>query len=235
MKKLLILILIIILTGCDINYDLVITDKGEVKEKFYIYIDNETIKNNSMSNDEYLDYYSNLYMNLDNYKNFKIKTKEGKTESYFIVTNNYNNLNDYIESYSFKNMFNRAILEQVGKYTSFQTTSNTFLQSIKNDELLSEENIKNKYIINIKFYTEVVNHNADKVDLKNNIYTWYVDSNTTKDNIYFKYGSKKRYDVIIKDIIERNLFVFITILSIVVILLTSIIYILIKGKKNNEI
>lgn len=234
MKKLLIL-LVIILTGCDIKYDLVITDKGEVKEKFIISIDNEIIKNNSMSNDEYLDYYSNLYLKQDNYKNFKIKTKEGKEESYFIVKNNYNNLNSYIESYSFKNMFDNAMIEQVGKYTSFQTTNNIFLKNIKNDTLLSEETLKNKYTINIKFYTEVVNSNADEIDLKNNIYTWYIDSNTTKDNIYFKYGSKKRIDVIIKDVIQRNLFVFIVVSSTILILLISTFYILIKAKKNNEI
>ena len=235
MKKIFILAVLILLTGCDVKYDLTITNKEEVKEKIYIYVDNKTIENSSMSKDEYLDYYSNLYLQNSGYENYKVNTKSDNKISSFIVTRKYSNLDDYVASVSFKNMFNNATIERIGSYTKFETSKNQFLESIKNDEIVSEDSKNNTYTINIKFYNEIVNHNADKVDKKSNIYTWIVNKNTTKDNLYFKIGPKVRYDVMILDYIQNNLISIIIIGGIILFILMTSLYIYIKIKKNNEI
>lgn len=235
MKKIFILILLIFLTGCDVKYNLTITNKEEVKEKFYVYIDSKTIQNSSMSKNEYLDYYSHLYLQNTGYKNYKVDTKSDDKLSSFIITREYSNLDDYASSISFKNMFNNANIERIGNYTSFQTSKNQFLENINNDELISEDSKNNTYTINIKFYNEVVNHNADKVDEKNNIYTWVINKDTTKDNLYFKIGPKVRYDVMIFDYIQNNLISIIVISGIILFILIASLYIYIKIKKNNEI
>lgn len=235
MKKLLLMISLLFLTGCSVNYDLVITDKEEVKETFYVYVDNEIIKNNSMSIDEYLDYYASLYSQNKSYKDFKITTKEGKNKSYFKVTRNYDSLDDYINSYSFKSMFDTANIERSSKYTSFTTSSNAYLKALKNDELISEDNQYDSFKISIKFYNEVINHNADKVDKNNNIYTWYVSEDSENDYIYFKTGPKVKYLVVLKDKISENI-LSISAIGISIILVVSIVgYIYTKSKKNNEI
>ncbi len=235
MKKIFIFFVILLLTGCNVQYDLTITNKEEVREKFYVFIDNNTIDNSNMSKDEYLDYYSNLYLQNSGYENYKVDTKKGKDISSFIVTRNYENLNDYITSVSFKNMFYNATIERIGNYTSFETSKNQFLESIKNNEIVSEDMKKNTYTINIKFYNQVVNHNADEVDEKNNIYTWIVNKDTTKNTLYFKIGPKVRYDVMILDYIQNNLLLLSIIGIIILFILITSLYIFIKIKKNNEI
>lgn len=236
MKKLIILVIaLLFLSGCEIKYDLVITDKEEIKENIYVYIPNENIAEYNMSVPEFLDYYSNVYLENEGYENFEVTSKEGKNVSYIKATRNYSSLDEYKNSYSFKNLFNTAVIERVGNYVSFTTSENMFLQSIKNNELVEMSEADKTYEINIKFYNEVANHNADKVDEKNNIYTWNINKNTTKDKIYFKIGPKVRYDVKIMDYIQNNLTTLIVIGSIFVLIIVTSIYFYIKVKKSNEI
>lgn len=236
MKKIiLIIVTLIFLTGCEVKYDLVITDKETVKESFNVYVDNNEIYKSGMTIQEYLDYYSHLYLENEGYENFVVKGIEDKNVSRFLVKRNYSNLDDYIKSYSFKNLFNTASIERIGSYISFTTSNNTYLESIKNDEILSENNENYTYEINIKFYNEVVNHNADKIDEKNNIYTWTIDKNTIKNNIYFKIGPDVRYDVVIKDYIQNNIITISLIGGLLIILILFCGYVYVKIKKNNEI
>ena len=73
MKKIIFCILMLLfLTGCDVQYDLVVTNKEKIRETIYVYVNNNIISNNSMSIDEYLDYYSNLYMSNPGYEGIKI-------------------------------------------------------------------------------------------------------------------------------------------------------------------
>ena len=236
MKKIiLIIVTLIFLTGCEVKYDLVITDKETVKESFNVYVDNNEIYKSGVTIQEYLDYYSHLYLENEGYENFVVKGIEDKNVSRFLVKRNYSNLDDYIKSYSFKNLFNTASIERIGSYISFTTSNNTYLESIKNDEILSENNENYTYEINIKFYNEVVNHNADKIDEKNNIYTWTIDKNTIKNNIYFKIGPDVRYDVVIKDYIQNNIITISLIGGLLIILILFCGYVYVKIKKNNEI
>lgn len=236
MKKLIILVtLLLFLSGCEIKYNLLITDEEKIKETISVNIPNETIANYNMSIPEFLDYYSNIYQQNEGYENFNITSKEGKSISSITATREYGSLDEYKNSYSFKSLFNTATIERIGKYVSFTTSENMFLQSIKNDELVESSEANKTYEISIKFYNEVANHNADKVDEKNNIYTWNINKNTTKDKIYFKIGPKVRYDVKIKDYITNHLFtiIFFGVLFISIIIVS--LYFYIKIKKSDEI
>ena len=235
MKKVLILLILLCLTGCSVQYDLTITDKQQVKEKFYVYVDNDKMLKSHSSIDEYLDYYSNLYTQNEGYEKYKVTTKKSKPSSYFIVKNNYKDLNEYVNSYSFKSMFNDASIEKVGNYTSFKTTKNAYLESIKNNQLISDDTKYESFEISIKFYNEVVSSNADKINKKNNVYTWIVSEDNETDYIHFKIGPKVKYNVIIKDYIQNNIASIIVIGATITTLLVIGAYIYIKGKKNNEI
>lgn len=236
MKKLIILVtLLLFLSGCEIKYNLLITDEEKIKETISVNIPNETIANYNMSIPEFLDYYSNIYQQNEGYENFNITSKEGKSISSITAVREYGSLDEYKNSYSFKSLFNTATIERIGKYVSFTTSDNLFLQSIKNDELVESSEANKTYEISIKFYNEVANHNADKVDKKNNIYTWKINKNTTKDTIYFKIGPDVRYDVMIMDYIQNNLFSIIIIGGIFIFIIVLSLYFYIKVKKSNEI
>ena len=59
-------------------------------------------------------------------------------------------------------MFTDATIERIGKYTSFTTSTNAYLEALRNDELLSDEAYYEDFKIRIKFYNEVANSNADE-------------------------------------------------------------------------
>lgn len=236
MKRIIILLtLILLLTGCSVKYDITITDTEKIKEQITITVDNETALKSSNSLEEYLDYYSNIYTDNQGYGEFAVKTKKGKEFSKFIVKNTYNNLNDYTSSFSFLSMFNKASIERVGNYVTVTTSENEYLKTINGDEFLDEEFFYDDFQISIKFYNKVVNHNADYVDEKNNIYTWDVTKNNPKEYMTFKYSNEKRYDVIIKDWIMINLLPIIIIGTFLVFVIGFIIYILIVRKNNDRI
>ncbi len=237
MKKILLVLLVLLVTGCSGKYDLTITDKKKVEEKFVLSIHNEDILNSNYTIDEYLDHYSYIYSSSNNFKKYNIKTKKSNPDSYFIVKRSYKNLQDYINSNTFKSMYSSAEIEDTGKYISFTTSRNDYLYNLKNDMLLSNENKYESFEINIKFYNEVVDNNADKVDEKNNIYTWYVDETRSAEQsfIYFKLGPKVKYFVKFKDYILNNLAAIIVVVSIIGLVGISILYIVYKSKKNNEI
>ena len=132
-------------------------------------------------------------------------------------------------------MFNSATIERVGSYISFTTSKNVYLENIKNDQLVSEQSKYDSFKISIKFYNKLANHNADEVDEKNNIYSWNIDENSTKDYIYFKISPDVRYDVMIKDIIQNNILLISIIGGISLLVIIFVLYVMIKMKKNNEI
>lgn len=234
-KKLLLILTIFLITGCTGKYDLTITDEEKVNEKIIISVLNDDIINLNYTIDEYLDNNSYVYKNNPIYSEYEIKTKKSNPNSHFIATRTYKNLDEYIKSNSFKSMFNTANIERTDKYITFTTTKNAYLQNIKNDQIVSNEYKYDSFEINIKFYNEVVDNNADKVDKSNNIYTWYVSEDSQKDIIYFKIGPKVKYFVKIKDIIVSNIASIIAVSLIFIIIGLSVLYVIIKSKKNNEI
>ncbi len=235
MKKVLLVLSILFLTGCSVDYNMTVTNKGEVREKFYVYVDNSKILKTSSSIDEYLDTYVTSYRKKQGNEKFSIKAKQRKNDSYFLVSRKYKTLEEYVVSNSFRSMFNSASVERNGKYTTFLTSKNAYLESIKNDDLISDAYKYESFKINIRFYNEVIDSNAAEVDKKNNIYTWYVKEDNEDSYIYFKIGPKVRYDAMLLDFVDNHLAAIITVSSIVAVILGAMSYLVIKSKKNNEV
>lgn len=234
-KKFLILFTALFLTGCSVDYNLVITDKRIVKENFEVTVNNSKMTENYSSVDEYLDYFSNMYKEMPGNEKYTIKTKKGTSFSSFIVSNQYANLNDYVESRSFNSMFDDAAITDVGSYVTFKTTKNVYLEMLNADYIIDENYYYDEFKINIKFYNNVVDHNADSVDASNNVYTWVVTSSNPKDYVYFKIDGKKRYDIIIKDIIQTHFIEFLVVGGVVVVAIIGGLYFTIKIKRSNKI
>lgn len=231
----LLLLVIVLLTGCNIKYDLLITDTEQVNEEFTIPVKNKDILKKYKTVDEYLDYYSNLYSMNEGYDKFMISTKKGREISKFIVNRKYKNLDDFITSYSFKSMFDNASIERVGNYVKFTTSNNKYLQQLKSKEDIDENSIYESFQVNIKFYNKVVDSNADRIDEKNNIYTWEIVSDNPKDFIMFKISKDKRYDVMILDYIFKNLVAFVFFGTVIVLGILLLLFVNYKRLKNDRI
>lgn len=235
MKKIIILLCVLLLTGCSVDYNLVVTDKGEVRENFTIIVDNELALQRYETIDEFLNYYTEYYPQIKGFENYKIKGKDHGNYSTLKVSSKYNSLKEYTKSKSYISMFSNAVVEVQGKYTTFKSSKNFYLEKLNSDIVMEGEVLYDEFKINIKFYNKVVSHNADIVNEKDNIYTWIVTKNNAKDTIEFKTNSEKRYDVIIKDYIENNI-VAISIggVLLLVVLIGGIIF-YIKYRKNQEL
>lgn len=235
MKKIILLILILLLTGCSVKYDVTITDTEKIKEKFVIPVEKDTMLKEFKTVDEYLDYYSNLYSSNYAYQDFTIKTKKGKKISNFVVEREYKNLDEYIISSSFKSIYDKANIERIGKYIKFTTTKNAYLASIEGDDYLDADFQYTDFKVNIRFFNKVVDSNADQIDEKNNIYTWDILSKGTDQYIMFKISDEKRYDVMFKDFVLNNLLAIISFGIIITGAIIVLIYINFERVKNNKI
>ena len=133
-------------------------------------------------------------------------------------------------------MFNRASIERVGNYVTFTTSENEYLKAINGDEFLDEEFFYEDFKISIKFYNKVVSHNADYVDESNNTYTWDITKNNPKEYITFKFNAKeKRYDVMVKDWIMKNILPISIIGTVIVVAICFGLYIVVVRKNNDRI
>jgi hypothetical protein len=237
-KYILLLTILLVLTGCNVKADITVTEDKLVSEKITVSILNSDISSygNYTGSDEFLDYYKNEYSSISGYKEFNIKTKKTSSYSIFTATREYNSIEDYVKSYSFLNLYDYATVDNTGSYLTFKSSTSSYIQMLNNEDLGHAGSLRN-YEINVKFYNEVLDSNADKVDKSNNIYTWYLDSEKQLDSsyIYFKLGPKVKYMVKFKDYIIKNLASIIIVITFILLVLLSTLYIIYKSKKNNEI
>lgn len=193
-KKLLILLSILLLTGCQAEYNVMI-DENTVKEELLIYETNmskwSTIQgNNILTYEQYQQTYKDapigVFYNDQNIdaeigfnpdrKYYTINSIDDNNKKGLIFTNDFG-INNYVDSYIVRNCF---------KHVNILNQSDTI--SISTDDELSCMNYMDgidKIIVNIKTNYEVLDTNATSVSDKT--YTWVITKNNyTNSNIYMK-------------------------------------------------
>lgn len=191
MKKFVVLIIsILIITGCKVEYNLVINDDFTVSE------------NVSMTGtDEFFAlFYKSSKMNVVNMfldegrkgdlikNNYKYEIIE-KERPYVIATKNYNNLEEFAN--------NTIFLEQYFDSIEVLEENGIIKMQTKNFKPIFEDSL-DRYVIKattIKITSpfEILENNALEWDKKNNIYTWYIDDNTEDFSLVLAYNPSKKY------------------------------------------
>ena len=231
-KILLIILLIFCITGCSADYDLVITDKKKVYEKVVLLDENDNILKTSDSIDYFLLYKKKQFTSLGyNVENIKKDQQSG-----FNLSNNYDSLNEFIETSMMKSLFENANIEDDNNLFIFETTgqylyNNIFTIDILSDYIYNLDEIK----VKIKFYNKVIKHNADYADEKNNVYTWILSKENNYDNIMFQLSNDVRYDIKYADYLNRNKIVFIIIGIVIVLIIFTFLQLKKIIKRNNSI
>lgn len=234
MKKYLLLLFILLLTGCKATYNLNISDDKIIESSnfyressdpdYYVDEDGFKIEDELFNLNDMLDsYYNNDYYAFNyNFGSDAFYTKRKIDDINGIGINlsysyNYDNFqNSYLFSYCFSN-------------DSFVNNDNYIVIDAKDFgaiSLLDQSDQFDSLVINIKTNLKVVDNNADYV--KGNVYSWTVDrSNINSKRIYIKIKKKVDY---------TNLFIFIgfVIIFALFILLFSL-YVIRNNRKNNEI
>lgn len=229
------LVLIIVLTGCSIENDIVINHKMEVKETLTIKIEEVVYDEN-----EYDDRVDFLKDKVETYKgfrelsNYNFYESHRSEESQIKLETQFRNLSEYTNSYLLNYAFLNPYIVDGNNEVSF------YANGSRTNEMVFGEHIGHglsidEYYYRVKSYTKILDHNADDFDEQNNVLTWYYNSETENKNIYFKIGNDIRYDVMVKDFIMSNIHYIITIGTIIGILLIASIYFVIIYRKNNSI
>lgn len=172
MKKIILFLIIILLSGCTVEYNIEIKD-NKAAEKFII-----KVNNSEKENLKYLhqnDFYVSLVPDEITYDKKETKKKD---ITQFNYSHEYN-LNDYEESNSLSSCFGAHNILYTKKYITISTS--TGIKCMKQDYAYIFDSLK----IVLKTNHQVKESNADKVD--GYIYTWNIDKNNySNKNIYIK-------------------------------------------------
>jgi hypothetical protein len=233
-KLLTLTLLLIILTGCSADYNVEINNYKEVEEYIYGEERNVIIEQSGVKEDVINSAINtlNIMEEISGYS--KIPTYNTDTTSLKIYKK-FNNINDYNNYSGLKSKFlgDVSILED-NNVVTINTKGYYYYQKIENNNI----EIKN---INIKLPFLVISNNADKVDKKNNIYTWELYKYPSGRTINIKYDSSTNYQDNVKKITNVNYlsntsFFNIIIITIVVVIVGFLLFSLYKkNQENNKI
>lgn len=206
-KKLIILIVILLLSGCNAEYNAVIKSDNSVSENLKLIIPNNLFDNDPK---EEIDNNIKVYRTIDNYKNYKYKGKVTKDFSYVEIKKKYDDLNSYITSPFIEGLFQNVTIIENKEFNIFKTVGEYYHDYLYGKETEGVPNVRpknsmNDVIVTIKLHNRIIETNADIKDEKNNVYTWNFNYENRKKGIYIKYSNEKRYDVIAKSFIIDNL------------------------------
>ena len=190
--------LILLCCGCSTKYTIEIDENLGVKEYA-----------RAAETDDFFEQYPNssvervigflLEPNLEylNKNGFEVSNVTDDTEAGVGISNSYTSIDEYVKvSKLYEQYGNLEYTESNGKIT------------LKIDGMLSnkEQAQSGKYLIDnseisIKLPHNVVEHNADKVDEENGVYTWYIEKAGVKKELFITFDKKIKKEFPIEFII----------------------------------
>lgn len=232
MKKILILVISFLLTGCaSVKYDLNIDRNLTVYEEVFItatkeYFSNfyknypKTIVQEFYNNEELMSPIRN-----NNYKyNLELK---GKNPGLF-VKKQYKSISDYVANTIFRGQSFENIITSTDN-DIITINMNNYIRFAEDGDVGSSISIAT---ITLKLPFVVTNSNADKVNYKTNTYEWSINEETDEKEINISFDKSKIY------IYKNDLIMYISIAILIILFIILIIYIsnaVVKRKRNNQI
>ena len=235
-KKIILILVIILLTGCKVNSNIEIDYNYNVKEKIDIIFSNSLAVNNS-SPKRYAEDFLEYYKPVIDFKKYNFEITEEKDESYVTFSKDSKNICDNLNY----NMFLPYLYKSID---CFEDDSYIILKS-KGEQLISKPLSEKKFnveevSINIKFPIPLEENNADKV--KDNTYTWNYDLNTdASKEIYLKLDKnkiiEKQQEVVKKEKTSNvlNKVGIVSLIVVIIIIISFISYTLYKKYKSNQL
>ncbi len=198
MKKIM-LLLILFVTGCSIDYKATVYSNNKIKEQAKFIGKNELILKNNDSLELYLDSQIESYKNINLFSNYKFKKKIKENFSYVDASKTYRNLNQFKDFTLLNQLFENITIEQLNNKTIFRASKSLLNLDDSPDPTFFIEKINIKF----RLHNEILESNADFFDISKNILEWNVDPNNVEE-IYFELGLNKKYDIILIDLISDN-------------------------------
>lgn len=236
-KIIIILCITFIITGCSVDYHLLVNDKKQVIETVKFTRPNSEILQYNDSVNLYLSNQINTYKNISMFKDYEFTKQQGKDYSSIIITKQYDNFQGLKDSVIFNQLFEDAVIINNEEQMIVQTVGEYYYEKLYGDSkdkpdptfYVGDINIK------VKFYNNIIENNADIFNEIDNTLLWKITSEDKEKNIYFKIGNQKKYDIIFIDFFNRNKTVVIIIFSLITLLTFTVLYIYFFARRSNKI
>lgn len=235
MKKLLLLIIPFLLTGCTVQYELQINPDLTVTENFEIL--NDTSYYDMLGNIETAyKYVVDIGMNEDGYTNYEYLKRNdlygGK------ASKNYESLEDYhAKAKSYKKLFKDIQIERLGDIITLSTIGDMYIEkivAIPIEETMDGSIAKDTYF-SIRLPFKVIEHNADRANTDYNIYYWDINSTTSKEkSMMLSFDITKKHTSI-KTVLESLDYTIVLIIGIIIIIVCFFDHVMKKRNENNRI
>ncbi len=226
LRIILVFCLIVLLSGCSIEYDLIINEDSTVSEKVTASENTKRMESfTRQKGKQAVNYLFEMYKRHD--ENIELSSRTDDKMTYAIALNVHNNIQDYSSKF-YSDIFDEIKVTREDNVINIYGKQSELISS-KGDSNLIYDNVK----INIKVPYEVINNNADSI--KNNVYTWDIRKDEYKTiELSYKEGSKKdKINVNIKEKTYNINYGFVVVVPLLSIIIITILIIYIKNKKNN--
>ena len=208
-NKIIILLSLLLLTGCTVNYNLEI-NKDTLNETI-----TGTVTKEESSQESNATGLSTVYSIINEEELYQKDLKESGNNINYTFKYNYN-IEDFVNSTIINTCFENKEIEEIDNYYSIKLSGNFYCLYSKKINIAVTSNLK------------VASNNADKI--KDNTYIWTIDKNTT--DIELVVDKNTPYTKPIKRGISST---FRIVCFIVLVVLSSLAYILYKKKNSSEI
>ncbi len=239
MKKIIIALLALFMTGCTVNYTLEIKDDKIIEDFEAIETDVEKATTKEEGGKSFEDYI-NKYKDVDNlYSNYYMLYSDQECEvdcKYYLIEGNVDN-NEYVliltDSHTFDEYANSTLANEY--FNSFSVTFEDDKLTIKGNvpsTIFNDYPILDDINLTVKTEYEVVETNASKTG--KNEYTWNVkrkDNNKT-DKLYITLNTKKKSEETKQEEKEKIRITVLLIILLIILFILFISYSLFTKKKN---
>lgn len=216
MKKIIMLLVVIMLTGCTVNYNVTI-DKDNITENVKISVPMNEVDENTFS--EQVSGFNSSY-------NIKTNVED---DNYIANLNRNFDFTNYNNSTFMNKCYDEVNITNTDSDITIKT-SNTF-HCIKMEDDFETQ----KVTVNIKTKLKVKDNNADEIN--GNTYTWIIDENNYADKQIYMQINKSLINV--SDTVKKNTLSSLELIAVILIFVIPIIILAVviwfKAKGKNEI
>lgn len=181
MKKIILVFIVLLLSGCSLDYELEVNKDLSLIETINIIEPKSNISAYLFDVEGYVNENVEYFSSQQENNRYNIYNGSNETRAIGTATANYKNFDDYCEINTLKdNFFSHCEIDEQGSIITINLVS-----ALSNDYFLSTDMVEalfsNAYFKIVVPY-KVTYNNADSVDLEKSIYTWkYTADNHLKD------------------------------------------------------